>query len=39
MRSIGFSGGLTKAADLADADTVIDDMAHLPAAVSELVPA
>jgi beta-phosphoglucomutase-like phosphatase (HAD superfamily) len=36
MRSVGFSGGLTKASDLADADVVIDDMRALPAAVAEL---
>jgi HAD superfamily hydrolase (TIGR01509 family) len=36
MRSVGFAGGLTKAADLADADAVIDDMAKLPATVAQL---
>jgi beta-phosphoglucomutase-like phosphatase (HAD superfamily) len=36
MRAVGFSGGLTKASDLADADVVIDDMTGLPAAVAAL---
>jgi beta-phosphoglucomutase-like phosphatase (HAD superfamily) len=37
MRVIGFSGGLTKAADLATADVVIADMRELPAAAAGLV--
>ena len=37
MRVIGFSGGLTKAADLAAADLVIADMRELPAAAAALV--
>jgi beta-phosphoglucomutase-like phosphatase (HAD superfamily) len=37
MQAIGYSGGLTRAADLADADVVIDDMAALPAAVAALL--
>jgi HAD superfamily hydrolase (TIGR01509 family) len=36
MRSVGYAGGLTKAADLADADVVIADMAELPATVAQL---
>jgi beta-phosphoglucomutase-like phosphatase (HAD superfamily) len=36
MRAVGFSGGLTKAADLGGAHRVIDDMAALPEAVSAL---
>jgi beta-phosphoglucomutase-like phosphatase (HAD superfamily) len=36
MRAVGFSGGLTKAADLADADIVLDDMTDLPAAIAAL---
>jgi beta-phosphoglucomutase-like phosphatase (HAD superfamily) len=34
MHAIGYAGGLTAEADLADAHTVIADMAELPAAVS-----
>ena len=36
MRAVGFSGGLTKAADLAGAHRVIDDMGALPEAVTAL---
>ncbi|HSS68144.1 MAG TPA: HAD family phosphatase [Nocardioidaceae bacterium] len=37
MRVIGFSGGLTKAADLDAADLVISDMGELPTAAAALV--
>jgi beta-phosphoglucomutase-like phosphatase (HAD superfamily) len=37
MRAVGYTGGLTKAAALADADSVIDDMADLPPVVTKLI--
>ena len=37
MTVIGYSGGLMREADLADADVVIDDMAALPTAVAALL--
>jgi beta-phosphoglucomutase-like phosphatase (HAD superfamily) len=36
MRAVGFSGGLTEASALADADIVLDDMTALPAAIAAL---
>jgi beta-phosphoglucomutase-like phosphatase (HAD superfamily) len=36
MGAVGFSGGLTRAEDLADAHRVIDDMAELPRTVAAL---